>query len=248
MIISHKLKVIYIKLDKVAGSSFEIALSKYCGPDDILTPILPEGKIWKAMGYYCGEQNYQHLMEKTKTKYIPHIEALNVKKFIPRDAWDNYLKIATIRCPYDVYISLYHFAKYDFQQNKKRPPEKNFEKFVIEDKRIVRHLCGLHEEGKILIDFLIRYENLDEDIKKLEVKIDCPGLLKTFQSITAKKNIRPKDNASSYEMYAKYPNAKLIIDRRCSEHAEKYEFFQKYWPMYKSKLEKDIEEYQATQT
>ena len=95
----------------------------------------------------------------------------------------------------------------------------------------------------MLIDFLIRYENLDKDIKKLETKIDCPGLLETFQSITAKKNIRPKENTSSYEMYSKYPNAKLIIDRRCSKLAKKYEFFQKYRPMYKSNLEKAMQNY-----
>ena len=246
MIISHKLKVIYIKLIKVAGSSFEIALSKYCGPDDILTPIYPEGKIWKSRGYYRGAQNYKSLKE--KTRYFSHTEALNVKKRIPKDVWDNYLKIATIRCPYDAYISLYHFTKYDFQQNKKWPPEKNFEALVIKDKRIIKNLRSLHEEGKIIIDFLIRYENLDQDIKELETKIGCPGLLETFQSITAKKNIRPKDSASRCKVYSKYPNAKLIIDRRCSKLAKKYEFFQKYWPMYESKLEKDIKEYQATQT
>ncbi len=246
MIISHKLKVIYIKLVKVAGSSFEIALSKYCGPDDILTPILPEGKIWKSMGYHRSGQNYKN--PTGKQKYIAHVEALDVKKCIPKDVWDNYLKIATIRCPYDAYISFYYFRKYNFQQNKKRPPEKNFEGFVIRDKRVIKYSCSLHEEGKIIIDFLIRYENLDEDIKKLETKIDCPGLLETFQNITAKKNIRPKENTSSCEIYSKYPNAKLIIDRRCSKLAKKYEFFQKYWPMYKSKLERDIEEYQAIQT
>ena len=78
MVISHKLKVIYIKLAKVAGSSFEIALSKYCGPDDILTPIVPEGKIWKAMGHYCGGQNYRD--PTGRCKYIAHIEALDIKK------------------------------------------------------------------------------------------------------------------------------------------------------------------------
>ena len=66
MIISHKLKVIYIKLAKVAGSSFEIALSKYCGSDDILTPILPEGKIWESMGYYRNGQNYKDPTGKTQ--------------------------------------------------------------------------------------------------------------------------------------------------------------------------------------
>ena len=246
MIISHKLKVIYIKLLKVAGSSFEIALSKYCGPDDILTPILLEGEMQKSMGYYHGARNYEHL--KPNPKYYPHFKASQGQKYLPKDVWDNYLKIASIRCPYDVYISLYHFGKYRSQENKKKSPGKNFEEFAIKNKRVLRNLCSLHGEGKILIDFLIKYENLDQDISELEVKIDCPGLLKTFQSITAKKNIRPRESTSSCEMYSKYPNAKLIIDQRCSELAEKYEFFQKYWPMYKSKLEKDIEEYQAIQT
>ena len=246
MIISHKLKVIYIRLLKVAGSSFEIALSKYCGPDDILNPIALQGKIWQSRGYYRSAQNYERLTGKSKQSV--HIRAPVVRKHVPKNVWDNYLKIATIRCPYDAYISFYYFKKHTFQQNKKRPPGKNIEEFVIKDERVIKNLRGLHKEGKILIDFLIRYENLDEDIKKLETKIDCPGLLETFQSITAKKNIRPKDNASSCEVYSKYPNAKLIIDQRCSKLAEKYEFFQRYWPMYKSNLEKAIEEYQAIQT
>ena len=241
MVISHKLKVIYIKLIKVAGSSFEIALSKYCGPDDVLTPVLPEEKIWKSMGYYCGAQNYKS--PPGKKQYAVHIKASDVKDRIPQDVWDNYLKIATIRCPYDAYISLYYFRKHRFREDKKELPAKNFEEFVSKDGRIISKLCGLHEEGKILIDFLIKYENLNKDIKKLETKIDCPGLLGRFQSITAKKNIRPTKHTSSCEIYSKYPNAKLIIDRRCSKLAKKNEFFQKYWPMYKSNLEKSMQDY-----
>ena len=237
MIISHKLKIIYIKLVKVAGSSFEITLSKYCGPDDILTPILPEGKIWKSMGYYRGAQNH-----KNRPRLSPHTKGLVIKILIPKDVWDSYLKIATIRCPYDSYISFYYFKK-NMQEKRKRPLRENFEEFVIGNKQILEKLCGLHENGEILADFLIRYENLAEDIKELEAKIDCPGLLETFQSITAKKNIRPKEKASSYEMYSKYPNAKLIIDQRCSELANEYEFFQKYWPLYKSDLEKAMQNY-----
>ncbi len=247
MIISHKLKVIYIKLIKVAGTSFELALSKYCGPDNILTPIGKNGREYRKFGGFLEAQNYMD-PETQKLKFKNHTSAKKIKGLVPTHIWNDYLKVATIRCPYDMYISLYYFRKYNFQQNKKRLPEKNVEAFVIKDERVIKNLRGLHEEGKMLTDFFIRYENLDEDIKKLETRIDCPGLLETFQSITAKKNIRPKENTSSCEIYSKYPNAKLMIDQRCSELTDNYEFFQKYWPMYKSKLERDIEEYQATQT
>ena len=58
MIISHKLKVIYIKLAKVTGTSFELALSKYCGPDDILTPIGKNGGEYREFGGFLEAQNY----------------------------------------------------------------------------------------------------------------------------------------------------------------------------------------------
>ena len=39
MIVSHSRKFIFLKTRKTAGTSLEIALSKYCGPEDILAPI-----------------------------------------------------------------------------------------------------------------------------------------------------------------------------------------------------------------
>lgn len=42
MIISHKYKFIFLKTKKTAGTSFEIALSRYLGEDDVVTPISPE--------------------------------------------------------------------------------------------------------------------------------------------------------------------------------------------------------------
>ena len=67
MIISHKLKLIYIKLYKVAGSSFEIALSKYCGEHD----IVPMGSN--------------------------HSSALKIKSLVSPDIWNDYLKVCSVR-------------------------------------------------------------------------------------------------------------------------------------------------------
>ena len=59
MIVSHKNKFIFLKTRKTAGSSIEIALSKHCGPEDIITQIAPsEEKMRLDMGYR-GRQNTQ---------------------------------------------------------------------------------------------------------------------------------------------------------------------------------------------
>lgn len=58
MIISHKYRYIFLKTNKTAGTSVEIALSRFCGPDDIITPITPEDEeIRRELGY-PGPQNY----------------------------------------------------------------------------------------------------------------------------------------------------------------------------------------------
>lgn len=52
MIVSHKYKFVFIKTAKTAGTSTEIALSKFCGPDDIITPLMTseDEELRKLMG------------------------------------------------------------------------------------------------------------------------------------------------------------------------------------------------------
>ena len=239
MIISHKLECIYIKLSKVAGTSFEIALSKYCGENDIITPITEEDEIIRQFMKFHGPQNYMD--SKTwKIKFRNHSIAPEIQSLISPDIWNNYLKVATIRCPYDMFISHYYDYKTNISRWKRVIRKPAFEKFIYTNNIVLDHICGLHIKGKIAADFLIRYEYLNEDIKKLEMNIGCPGLLKTFQGINAKKGFRPQTGASSYMMYSKYPDAKLMIDKRCSLNIDKYEFFRKHWPMYKAILEENL--------
>ena len=58
MIISHAHKFIFLKTNKTAGTSIEIALSKFCGPSDIITPISPEDEEMRRKLGYLGSQNY----------------------------------------------------------------------------------------------------------------------------------------------------------------------------------------------
>ena len=88
----------------------------------------------------------------------------------------------------------------------------------------------IHISGKSVVDFVIRYENLVEDIGKLETKLTLPGLLQTYQSIGNKRGIRPATGTSLYEVYLRYPRAKLMIDQLYQENYDKYELLRKYFP------------------
>ena len=251
---------------KVAGSSFEIALSKYCGPDDIVTALSPKEENMRiSLGGY-GKQNdtyFDH--EGCEHRYITHTPSKLVKNNILPEVWNNYLKIATIRCPYDTLISRYYF-----RQDRWRQRQPNRAKIVTKTKSLfpfnqilkadfIRFMNNqnasdignvacfkrTHIDGKIFADFLIRYEHLEEDIRRLEAKINCPGLLDTFQNVRAKGNTRPRRTAP-YEMYSIYPEAKSIIDEILYDQQNQYEFLRKYWPAYKSKLEEAITRHQKS--
>lgn len=88
MIISHKHKFIFIKPEKTAGSSLEIALSKYCGQEDIIT-TLGEEYIRKNLGYlgprnyYSNKLDYKNFFKILKHNSKSYLKNKNfIKKFI----------------------------------------------------------------------------------------------------------------------------------------------------------------------
>ena len=58
MILSHKYKYIFIKSFKTASTSLEIALSKYCGKEDVITPIINEDEKIRKINGFNGPQNF----------------------------------------------------------------------------------------------------------------------------------------------------------------------------------------------
>ena len=235
MIISHKLKIIYIRVQKTASTSFEMALSKYCGPDDIITRLGREqDEIRESLGY-CGEQNVK---EGRCLKYKQHNRATFIKDNVPIDIWESHTKIATIRNPYDKMISKY----YDIYRETREEDILVFAKWIKRrakvSGRIASFLYGpIHIDGKLVIDFCIRYEHLIEDIKKLETKIACPGLSKEIQKYSFQSEHRPSQKSSLYEIYSKYPQAKSIIDEELYKYVDNYELLRSHWLKHKSELE-----------
>lgn len=135
MIISHKHKFIFIKNQKTAGTSHEIALSKICGPDDIITPISPEDEEIRKSSGFREAQNYLQggntNLYTVKShegiaimNFYNHIPAVAVKAgLINEHIWNDYYKFSFERNPFDKVISWYYF---EYRDQDSLPPIKEF--------------------------------------------------------------------------------------------------------------------------
>lgn len=215
MIISHSHELIFLKPRKVAGTSFEIALSKYLSQDDVITPISRgDEQLRRALGFR-GAQNYrkplrrivgerrksdlrQLLRGRWPARYYNHIPAEDVRRAVGGAVWDRYLKVSMVRNPWECVVSHY------FYLNRQAADPRPFQDWCLKNK----HVFGQNNEqymidGEIVVDHFIRYEKLREDVEALEArKPALHGLYEAFAPITAKGGIRPRSGGSVSEMFA----------------------------------------------
>jgi hypothetical protein len=130
MIISHKHQFIFFKTEKTAGTSFEIALSKYCGEQDIITPITPnDEQVRKELGYRSQQNYFIPFRQYTKLDWVKllikrrrlclynHITAEEVRSYIDPQIWNSYFKFCFERNPWDKVISHYHWVNHFSHKN-----------------------------------------------------------------------------------------------------------------------------------
>ena len=187
MIISHKHKFMFIKTKKTAGTSFEIALSKYCGSEDIITPISAEDELIRKDLNYKGPQNY-----KTDTvEYYSHINAQDIKSSIGDEIWNSYYKFCFERNIYEKIISFYYWEY-------KTEPRPNIKEFILSD-RINRLLigdnCNYKINSKVAVDDIYQYEFLQESFKNILNKLS----IKDDKAFLPQAKTKYRKNKSSYK-------------------------------------------------
>ena len=196
MIISHKHKFIFFKRYKVAGSSFEMAIADFCGDEDIISSLDNGKKSDSEMRkLYNVSRTQQNTISSTFWKHMSFDE---VKQHVKPSIYENYLKIATIRNPFDKAISIYY---------NKRAQDKNLTgqlalPFNQQDFEIEPYNGkSLKNDSKLIsendVDFTIRFENFEYDIKSLEVKLGITGLYEKFKNIHVHSNRKIKGGFDS---------------------------------------------------
>jgi hypothetical protein len=213
MIISHKYKYIFIKSKKVAGTSVEAALAKHCGGEDIVTPIEYSPEL--------DEDEYSPLF-KNYEGYYNHITPDEIIKKIGQKTWDEYYKFTIVRNPWDLVVSRYWWEKrnppkkkftikkimsnvfnrkaYSIAAQKLRHKKRNktFEQFVNSLTVKNTPTNGVYyfdKDNKPLCDYYMRYENLDEEYKKVCAHLGIP------RETLPKLKTKTRKNKEHYSTY-----------------------------------------------
>jgi hypothetical protein len=199
MIISHRHKFIFIKTQKTAGTSLEIALSKFCGEDDIITPITNEDEcLRKKLGFRTAQNyffpvrpwsiRYRVKNGEWPKKYFNHIPAHKIKSRVGEEVWDSYFKFSIVRDPLERAISYYFWA---VNHNK---DVKCFDDFLRKySSKLSENIDILCYDGSMLVNDIVYLESANKDLKRIGQKIGLPEDLDAeFQKINAKGHYRPK--------------------------------------------------------
>lgn len=178
MVYLHQHNVLFFKPKKVAGTSLEILLSSISNSDnDIITPISAADESLRDK----KPQNYQN----NGVKYYNHITQDNVATLNQIDL-QSVFKISVIRHPLDVAISYYCWIF----KKQKSPPD--FSEWIIKNPSVLvlnRPFYFLNSAYNI--DYMIRYENLSDDLKTLSQNNSIfSGMDSHIQKVKAKSNIR----------------------------------------------------------
>ena len=206
MLISHEHRFIFLKTRKTAGTSIEISLSRFCGQNDIVTPItasdeaIRRSRNVRARNYRASIREYKlrdwrdlFLERRLKKKFWNHARARYVKRIIGDRIWNDYFKFCFERNPWDKVVSGFWWKNSLLPENK-RP---SFQEFIQARNFSFYNYPQYSDKGSVLVDYIGRYENLMEDLNTITKKI---GLGFDGWLPRAKGNIR-KDSKPYREYY-----------------------------------------------
>ena len=203
MIISHKHRFIFIKTRKTAGTSIEALLARRCGPDDILTPLVPheaghaaqhDRGRWNPLretveALACGDpaalrataSDWRH-----RRRFFKHIPARLVRARIGAETWRTYTTFCVERNPFDKTVSHYHMLR-------ARGVVSDFDDYLERGALCWNAPLYTDRAGRVIVDAVLPYEGLDAALGAVMARLGLPyeGRI----GLRAKSGTRPANSA-----------------------------------------------------
>ena len=194
VLISHRYKFIHLRNFKVASSSVESFFAQFCMdpadrekyefPDLMKTIIISSDGI-------IGNGNKQNI-------WYAHMRKDEIYQHLGDKLFNEYLKFAVVRNPYDRMVSYYYWCNQEMRNKKIEDVIHNFKKFCIDELKNVNYKGSIYYTyNDDICDFYIRYEYLKEDIISLLDRLGIQDYDIT-KLPSHKSNIRPKIHYREY--------------------------------------------------
>jgi len=229
MIVSFRHNFVFIKTQKTGGTSVEIALTPFCGPDDIVTPIAIKDERMRIANGIVQARNYaddRKIEESFRAAVLAanrpavravmtalrggagfynHIPAAEARKRLGEDFWRDAFKFSIERHPYEKAVSWAFF-----RMAGSGAPREALPQFLDE---AVRKLPLDESElytidGKPVVDRLMRQETLADDMAEVARTI---GIGPVGELPRAKGNLR-SDPRPAREILS--PEQRRIVHQR----------------------------------
>jgi hypothetical protein len=203
MIISHEHRFIFVKSRKTGGTSVEIALSRFAGPDDVVTPITPRDEILRLKsGARC--QNFANdlaiehrYLEELRggdvaalpryitegQKYANHMTLADILRQVDRSV-EGYKIVSVERHPYDKAVSLSNFllgyrgyiAGGDLEASLEAI-RAHIDELIASGKmrEKIRNWDLYTLDGDYRVDHMLQHQDLQDDFHRLLGALDLPA-------------------------------------------------------------------------
>ncbi len=175
MLISYSRNFLFVHIAKTGGTSVRAALRRYRWGGWYNIPL----------GLASLASQMTRPRHKLGLKFPRHAKAVAALEMLPTDVYQGLFKFAVVRNPWDLQVSSYHHIQrekpevlagitsfHDFLKLK-FDPEREYD-FMLDISAELQHEYLVDLQGKVIVDFIGRYENLQADFAGICQRIGVP--------------------------------------------------------------------------
>ena len=169
MLVSYHKKFLFVHIFKTAGTSITDSFARFC-----YRPGSSRPSNWMAFLSTNWKKIHRVPIKK-------HATALQIQAAMDREIFDSFFKFSFVRNPWYWQVSLYHYIldrpkNPGHEETKKMGSFRNFV-FSREKLSFTQTSCLVDESGNLLVDFVGKFENLDQDFHSICRKVGISACL-----------------------------------------------------------------------
>lgn len=205
MFLSPRHRILFVHIAKTGGTSIRKALSRLHWTDPYAVPIHLVNGLTRLLKYRTG------------AKFPRHAKAIAAYECIGEPFWSQLFKFTFVRNPWDLQVSSWHhlrrvpeaptdqFRSFEEFLRFKFDEERPFQYFFEASSQIQSYYI-LDHAGRILVDFVGRYERLHEDFAEACRRGGLPALKLPHErrSPDRSRDYRPYYNDVTAELVARH--------------------------------------------